>query len=117
MIIFSRDKIMQAVKRIEIISDSVESHKIIKILESVGVLNYTVIRNVIGKGVRGTNSGDLDMSMLENDYVIAFFLDDKTKLLVDKLKPVTKKFGGVCYISDAIAINAVAASPNAKIGA
>ncbi len=108
---------MQAVKRIEIISDSVESHKIIKVLESVGVLNYTVIRNVIGKGVRGTNSGDLDMSMLENDYVIAFFLDDKTKLLVDKLKPVTKKFGGVCYISDAIAINAVTVSPNAKIGA
>jgi nitrogen regulatory protein PII len=98
---------MQAVKRIEIVSDSVESHKIIKVLESVGVLNYTVIRNVIGKGVRGTNSGDLDMSMLENDYVIAFFLEDKMKTLVDKLKPVTKKFGGVCYISDAMAINAV----------
>ena len=108
---------MQVVKRIEIISDSVESHKIIKVLESVGVLNYTVIRNVIGKGVRGTNSGDLDMSMLENDYVIAFFLDDKTKWLVDKLKPVTKKFGGVCYISDAIAINAAIVSPNAKSGA
>ena len=96
---------MQAVKRIEIISDSVEFHKIIKVLDSVGVLNYTVIRNVISKGVSGTNSGDLDMSMLENDYVIAFFLDDKTKLLVDKLKPVTKKFGGVCYISDAMSIN------------
>ncbi|MCY7332570.1 MAG: P-II family nitrogen regulator [Pseudanabaena sp. CAN_BIN31] len=103
---------MQPVKRIEIISDSVEFHKIIKVLENFGVLNYTVIRNVVGKGVRGTNSGDLDMSMLENDYVIAFFLEDKTKLLVDKLKPVTKKFGGVCYISDAIAINAV--TPIAK---
>lgn len=108
---------MQSVKRIEIISDSIESHKIIKVLESVGVLNYTVIRNVIGKGVRGTNSGDLDMSMLENDYVIAFFFDDKTKLLVDKLKPVTKKFGGVCYISDAMSINSVAVTPSAKSGA
>jgi len=98
---------MQSVKRIEIISDSVESHKIITVLEKVGVLNYTVIRNVVGKGVRGTNSGDLDMSMLENDYVIAFFLDEKTKTLVEKLKPVTKKFGGVCYISDAIAINTI----------
>ena len=98
---------MSEVKRIEIISDSVESHKIIQVLEKVGVLNYTVIRNVIGKGVRGTNSGDLDMSMLENDYVIAFFLADKTKMLVEKLKPVTKKFGGVCYISDAIEINSM----------
>lgn len=95
---------MQAVKRIEIVSDSVESLKLIKVLESVGVLNYTVIRNVIGKGVRGTNSGDLDMSMLENDYVIAFFLADKTEKLVEKLKPITKKFGGVCYISDATGI-------------
>ncbi len=109
---------MQPVKRIEIISDSVESHKIIKVLEKVGVLNYTVIRNVVGKGVRGTNSGDLDMSMLENDYVIAFFLDEKTKTLVEKLKPVTKKFGGVCYISDAIAINTVPpATPSAKTDA
>jgi len=98
---------MHAVKRIEIVSDSVESHKIIKVLEAVGVLNYTVIRNVIGKGVSGTNSGDLDMSMLENDYVIAFFLADKTKLLVEKLRPVINKFGGACYISDAIDINFV----------
>jgi nitrogen regulatory protein PII len=109
---------MQSVKRIEIISDSVESHKIIKVLEKVGVLNYTVIRNVVGKGVRGTNSGDLDMSMLENDYVIAFFLDEKTKTLVEKLKPVTQKFGGVCYISDAIAINAITtATTSAKTDA
>ena len=95
---------MQAVKRIEIVSDSVESHKIINVLEKVGVLNYTVIRNVVGKGVRGTNSGDLDMSMLENDYVIAFFLSEKTELLIERIKPITTKFGGVCYISDAMAI-------------
>ena len=98
---------MHAVKRIEIVSDSVESHKIIKVLENVGVLNYTVIRNVVGKGVSGTNSGDLDMSMLENDYVIAFFLADKTKVLVEKLRPVINKFGGACYISDAMELNSV----------
>jgi nitrogen regulatory protein PII len=98
---------MHSVKRIEIVSDSVESHKIIKVLETVGVLNYTVIRNVVGKGVSGTNSGDLDMSMLENDYVIAFFLADKTKVLVEKLRPVINKFGGACYISDAMEINSV----------
>lgn len=98
---------MHAVKRIEIVSDSVESHKIIKVLESVGVLNYTIIRNVVGKGVSGTNSGDLDMSMLENDYVIAFFLADKTKLLVEKLRPVINKFGGACYISEAMEINSI----------
>jgi len=98
---------MQAVKRIEIVSDSVESHKIIKVLESVGVFNYTVIRNVIGKGVSGTNSGDLDMSMLENDYVIAFFLENKTQDLVDNLRPIINKFGGACYISDALGIKSV----------
>ncbi|WP_271252047.1 P-II family nitrogen regulator [Pseudanabaena sp. Chao 1811] len=98
---------MHAVKRIEIVSDSVESHKIIKVLETVGVLNYTVIRNVVGKGVSGTNSGDLDMSMLENDYVIAFFLADKTKLLVENLRPVINKFGGACYVSDAMEINSI----------
>ncbi|MFM7887469.1 MAG: P-II family nitrogen regulator [Pseudanabaena sp.] len=98
---------MHAVKRIEIVSDSVESHKITKVLETVGVLNYTVIRNVIGKGVSGTNSGDLDMSMLENDYVIAFFVADKTTSLVEQLKPIINKFGGACYISDAMEIRSI----------
>lgn len=59
---------------------------------------------MIGKGVSGTNSGDLDMSMLENDYVIAFFLADKTKHLIEQLRPIINKFGGACYISDAMEI-------------
>jgi len=84
---------MQAVKRIEIVSDSVESHKIIKVLEKVGVLNYTVIRNVVGKGVSGTNSGDLDMSMAE------FVISRMQWLFMRQVLPNTNSQTGITGIA------------------
>jgi nitrogen regulatory protein PII len=54
---------MHAVKRIEIISDSVELEKIVESLKNSGVSSYTVIRNVAGAGIKGMTSSDLDMIM------------------------------------------------------
>jgi nitrogen regulatory protein PII len=98
---------MHTVKRIEIISDSVELEKIIKALEKVGVSSYTVIRNVVGKGVTGTVSNNFDMTSLENDYVIAFCLPDKANSLVEAIRPILKRFGGSCYISDCMEVHSM----------
>jgi nitrogen regulatory protein PII len=91
---------MHSVKRIEIFVDSVELTKILKVLEKQGVSSYTVIRNVVGKGGRGSVQADLDVTM-ENDYVIAFCLPDQTKPIVEAVRPILNKFGGSCFISDA----------------
>jgi nitrogen regulatory protein PII len=98
---------MSAVKRIEIMSDSVELGRLIKALEKSGVTKYTVIRNVAGKGGKGSTSSDLEMTMIENDYLIAFCLPERLELVIDAIKPVLNKFGGACYISDAMEIRSV----------
>jgi nitrogen regulatory protein PII len=96
---------MHPVKRIEIISDSIELNKILAGLKTAGVVNYTVIRNVSGTGGRGNrDSSDLDMMSIENDYVIAFCLPEQVKAVAEVVRPILNKFGGTCYVSDAIEI-------------
>jgi nitrogen regulatory protein PII len=98
---------MHAVKRLEIISDSVELEKIVEILKKSGVSSYTVIRNVGGAGVKGTISSDLDMMGMENDYVLAICPPENVKAIAESLKPIFNRFGGVCLISDAIELRSV----------
>jgi nitrogen regulatory protein PII len=98
---------MHLVKRIEIMSDSVELTKIVKGLEKAGVTKYTVIRNVSGKGVKGSTGSDLEMTMIENDYVIAFCSPELIKPVVEAIKPILNKFGGACYISDSMEVSSV----------
>jgi nitrogen regulatory protein PII len=92
---------MQPVKRIEIIMDSTGLGKIAKILESVGVSGYTVIRDVTGSGDRGLRPGDELTDVFKNTYVMTACPEEKVQQIVDAIRPVLKRFGGVCLVSDA----------------
>lgn len=98
---------MHLVKRIEIISDSVELEKIVEGLTKAGVSSYTVVRNVGSKGIKGTTSSDLDMSRMENDYVLAICSPDVVKTVIENVRPILNRFGGICLISDAMEIRSV----------
>ncbi len=96
---------MEVVKRIEIMASSVELSKILKGLEKSGVPGYTVIRNVAGRSLRGTSSDDL--SNLDNVYVIAFCSTEQVDTVTENVSPILNKFGGVCFVSDAMQMNVV----------
>lgn len=95
---------MHEVKRIEIVSDSVELAKIIAALEKAGVSSYTILRNVAGRIPGGMNSDDLVMTTLDNVYLIAFCLPDQIKPVLETVRPILNKFGGACYLSEAMEI-------------
>jgi nitrogen regulatory protein PII len=97
---------MHLVKKIEIIANSFELGKILDGLDKSGVNGHIVIRNVAGKGLRGTRE-DLDMTMLDNVYVIAFCMPEQIKPVVENIKPLLNKFGGNCYISDVMEVGSV----------
>lgn len=92
---------MQPVKRIEIIMDSTGLGKIAKILETVGVSGYTVIRDVTGSGDRGLRPGDELTDVFKNTYVMTACPEEKVQQIVDAIRPVLKRFGGICLVSDA----------------
>jgi len=97
---------MHQVKRIEIIANAVELGKILEALDNAGVHGHAVMRNVMGKGLREGNE-DLDMTMLDNVYIIAFFMPDLVKPVVENIRPLLNKFGGTCYISDVMEVRSV----------
>lgn len=97
---------MHLVKKIEIIANSVELAKILDGLNKSGVHSHAVIRNVVGKGLQDRGE-DLDMTMLDNVYIIAFCMPEQIKAVVENVRPLLNKFGGTCYISDVMEIRSV----------
>lgn len=97
---------MHLVKKIEIIANSFELGKILDSLNKSGVHGHAVIRNVAGTGLR-EGSEDLDMTMLDNVYIIAFCMPDQIKTVIEHVRPLLNKFGGTCYISDVMEISSV----------
>jgi nitrogen regulatory protein PII len=98
---------MHIVKRIEIVADSVELGKVIAGLEKAGVSSYTVIHNVVSKGIMGTVFDDSAVTMLDNVYVIAFCPPDQLKSAVEIIRPILNKFGGSCWIADVLEIRSM----------
>ncbi|MCS6813722.1 MAG: P-II family nitrogen regulator [Cyanobacteria bacterium] len=98
---------MHPVKKIEIIANSFELGKILEGLHQSGVHGHAVIHNVSGRGLRGADTEDLDMTMLDNVYIIAFCMPDQIKPVVEHIKPILNKFGGTCYVSDVMEIRSL----------
>ncbi len=99
---------MQLIKRIEIIANSFELSKILSKLDKSGINGHAVIRNVAGKSLR-EGSEDLDMTMLDNVYILAFCTPDRIETVVENLTPLLSKFGGTCYVSDVMEVKAIPA--------
>jgi len=94
---------MYTVKRIEVIASTVELSRIIEALEKAGVTAHTVIPHVLGKGSSGHSADDLE----SNVYVLAFCVPDLAKPAIEAIRLVLNKFGGTCYVSDAVEIRSV----------
>jgi nitrogen regulatory protein PII len=92
---------VEAVKKLEIITNSLELQQVLKILEKAGVSGYTVIEDVIGKGNRGRVINDLESHALTNGYVMCICTEKQEHELVEAIRPLLKRFGGVCIVSDA----------------
>lgn len=91
---------MQAAKKVEIICDSLEVKNVLKLLEDFGITGYTIIRDVIGKGGRGERAGDDLTEVFKNSWILTVCTDDKIPDLVEAIRPILKKFGGVCLVTD-----------------
>jgi nitrogen regulatory protein PII len=95
---------VQNVKKIEIITNSLELEKVLKILDHAGVSGYTIIEDVTGKGHRGRVINDLESHALTNGYVMTICSEEQEHQLVEAIRPIIKKYGGVCIVTDAKSI-------------
>jgi nitrogen regulatory protein PII len=92
---------MQHVKRIEIITDSLQMRDVCTVLDQLGVTGYSVVRDVVGKGERGLQSGDELTGVFKNSYLLTTCSPDRLGEIVETIRPILKQRGGVCLVSDA----------------
>jgi nitrogen regulatory protein PII len=91
---------VQAVKKIEIVINSLELQKVLKILDRIGVSGYTIIEDVTGKGHRGRVIDDLEGHALTNGYIMIICSEEQEHQIAEAMRPIIKKYGGVCIAAD-----------------
>jgi len=92
---------MVPIKRVEIVVDALEMESLRRALDRVGVSGHTVIRNVTGSGGRGARRADDVTDVFANRLVIVACEEEKLQQLIDELRPILKRAGGMCLVSDA----------------
>ncbi len=92
---------MRPIKRVEIVADSADIPQIIRLLERRGVSGYTIVRDVAGRGERGMRLGDDPGGAFQNSYLLTTCEPEQIEALVESIRPVLQRRGGVCLVTDA----------------
>ncbi len=95
---------MKPVKRIEIVTVSVEKDSLLSKLQKAGVSGYTMIKRVEGFGDRGKREADELTDVFTNVYVLIMCEEEEVERITEVVRPILRKFGGVCLISDAMSL-------------
>lgn len=93
---------MQAVKRVEIVTDALEMREVCRVLDRLAVSGYSVIRDVTGRGERGVQSGDELTDVFKNSMVLLACPPERVQEVVEAIRPILKRRGGICLVSDAM---------------
>ena len=89
------------IKKIEVITDSVLQRRLIQAVDATGVSGYTIIKDVAGKGLKGDKDGHGISGGFKNFYMMVICDEIETKKVVEAVKPIISKYGGICIVSDA----------------
>lgn len=92
---------MKPVKRVEIVVEAAEINSFLRVLKKIGVDGYTLIRHVGGQGERGQRRPDEFVYEVENAYFIVACDEAQAVALVEAVRPMLIKSGGMCLVSDA----------------
>ena len=92
---------MQQVKRFEIIIDTPEVPALLAVLRAQGVSGYTVFGSVTGAGDRGERRNDEPGGGSGNTCILTATPPEKAIALIEAVRPILKRRGGICLVSDA----------------
>jgi nitrogen regulatory protein PII len=93
---------MEAIKRIELIVHQPQVRAVVQILHDSGHKGYTLIEGVKGSGERGEQDAEGLTDSFKNALFIFALPEADANQLLEKFRPLIKKSGGVCLVSDAL---------------
>ena len=94
---------MKPCKRIEIVIEEPMVPKLIQLLHEHGTDAYTCIHNIGGDGDRGRRRADELAGDSSNSlFIIACEDMGQVDSIVELVRPLIKRSGGICLVSDAL---------------
>jgi nitrogen regulatory protein PII len=91
---------MHARKRLEIIVTNPEAKPVLNILERYGILHYSMIREVSGRGDRGVQDGKGLSETFINVMIICYITTEAFEAVKESLRTELSRYGGVAVVSD-----------------
>lgn len=92
---------MKPIKRIEVIVDQGDQDAVLSAIAAEGVRHYTLIQGVGGMGEHGHRGGDPFGGTFDNTYILIACTQDEAERVVEGVRPILTRMGGVCMVSDA----------------
>ncbi len=93
---------MKPCKRLEIIVEEAAAGKLARLLKELGAPGYTMLPRASGMGDRGLRRADEPTGTATNCiFIIACDEPDKVTNIVEGIRPLLTRFGGVCLLSEA----------------
>jgi len=90
-------------KRVEVVIEQTVAARLADVLDRTGVSGYTVISGASGRGDRGARRNDDPTGTFTNCvFIIACNSDDEANEVVEAIRPLIKRAGGMCLVSDAM---------------
>jgi nitrogen regulatory protein PII len=91
---------MKPVKRIEIVIEEIELENVVEELDRIGVVGYTIVPRAGGRGERGVRYESLQG--LGNVLMTIACDEPQAARVIEVIRPILKRYGGVCLVSDAL---------------
>jgi nitrogen regulatory protein PII len=93
---------MNTCKRIEIVIEQALARRTATLLEELGAPGFTVLHNASGRGDRGRRRAD-DPTGSDTNCVFLIACEDAALAgrIVDGIRPLLERSGGICLVSDA----------------
>ncbi len=92
---------MKPVKRIEIVVPEHVLREVLELVDRHAPSGYTVTRGLSGTGHRGVQSGDGIVAEFSNAAVLVACDPGVAQPLLEALRPLLERYGGLCLASDA----------------
>lgn len=95
---------MKTMKKVEVIVEAVYLNRLLDMFQAKGVQNYTLMRDVEGRGGHGLKLADDITDVCSNDYFFTLVEEAQFLQLKEDIRAFVKRYGGKCIISDVMVI-------------
>ena len=94
---------MKPCKRIEIVIEAPLARRLESLLEELGAPGFTLVPRASGRGDRGLRRADEPTGTSTNClFIIACDQDEVVQRIVEGIRPLLSRSGGICLVSDAM---------------